>query len=324
MMQPADFAKLRTFAVVAGRGSFAKAAAMLGQSNSTVSQTIRALEERLGVRLFNRTTRAVALTEAGERLLERVQPILRDLGDAMEELQAFRDEPAGPLRLMVSSLALSMVIAPILRDFLETYPAITLDVSVNDGEADLVDARIHAGIRSQPYIPQDMIAVRLGEPTRKVAVASPDYLERFGRPRTPEALLQHNCVQFRLTTGAIYRWEFEVKGRKVDIPVTGALVTDNMDLVLRAAVDGVGIGYTLESHAARFLQTGQLVLVLEPFVTEFPGWFLYHPSRRQMPAPLKVFADFLRKAEAGRAASDLALEGFGSSDVPTMIRAAGV
>lgn len=317
-MQPADFAKLRTFAVVAGRGSFAKAAAMLGQSNSTVSETIRALEERLGVRLFNRTTRAVALTEAGEKLLERIQPILRDLGDAMEEARSFRDAPAGPLRLMVGSLALSMVIAPILRDFLEAYPDITLDVSVNDGEADLVDARIHAGIRSLPYIPQDMIAVRLGEPTRKVAVASPDYLERFGRPRTPDDLLQHNCVQFRLTTGAIYRWEFEVKGRPVDIPITGALVTDNMDLVLRAAVDGVGIGYTLESHAARFLETGQLVLVLEPYLAEFPGWFLYHPSRRQTPAPLKAFIDFLKAAETGAALSRRELDGFGPSDIPAV------
>ena len=292
-MPSADVSRLQVFVVVAERGSFAKAATVLGLSNSTVSHTIRTLEESLGVRLLNRTTRSVALTEARDRLFARVQPALDELDAAVEDLSAFRANPAGPLRLTVSSLGLAMVVAPVLRSFLEAYPDITLDIAVNDENADLVDARVHAGICGRRRIPQDMIATRIGEPSRQVALASPEYLARCGRPRTPDDLRKHNCVQFRLANGALYRWDFEREGVKFAAPITGSLITDSVDLMIRAAVDGVGIGCTVEAYAASLIASGKLVVVLEDYAPVFPGWFIYHPSRRQIPLPLRAFKAFL-------------------------------
>lgn len=320
-LQPGDFARLNAFVAVAERGSFVKAANLLGLSTSTISHSVRTLEEFLGVRLLNRTTRSVALTDAGGRLLERIQPALRELRGAIEDLHTFKEVPAGPLRLSVSSLALSMVVAPALHRFLAAYPAITVDVAVNDDAADLVDGTVHAGIRGPSRIPQDMVAVRLTPPSRKIAIASPDYLERNGRPRTPAALAEHNCVQFRLTNGGIYRWEFEQNRRRIVAPVFGSLVTDNMDLVLRAAVEGVGIGYTIEAHAERFLRSGQVVPVLEDYAAPFAGWFIYYPSRRQVPLPLKVFTAFLKKLGRARAqvrAPEVEADGFGPAAIPAL------
>jgi DNA-binding transcriptional LysR family regulator len=298
VMQAADFPRLKTFIAVAERGSFVKAAEALSLSTSTVSQSIRVLEERLGVRLLNRTTRSVALTEAGESLLARARPALHELGSALEDLASFKESPSGTLRLVTSSMALSVVVAPVLRAFMDAHPKITLDTVVDDQVADLIDARIDAGIRSPDRIPQDMVAVRVLADGRRVAVASPDYLRRHGAPSTPGDLLDHNCIQLRLTNGAIHRWAFDDEhGRKVEVPVQGSLITDNVDLVLRAAIDGVGIGFTIESHAAQAIRDGLLHVVLEPYAPVFPGLFIYYPRQRHIPAPLRLFIDFIKTRE---------------------------
>ncbi|MDB5424043.1 MAG: transcriptional regulator, LysR family [Phenylobacterium sp.] len=300
-MQPADLARLTTFVAVAERGSFAKAANVLGRTTSTVSHTIKTLEEGLRVRLFNRTTRSVALTEAGEQLLSRVQPLLGELGEALGSMDAFRDAPHGRLRLSVSSLALAVVVASVLRSFTSAYPGVTLDVVVDDEGGDLVEGREDAGVRSFDRIPRDMIVARIGPPSRLVAVASPDYLRRHPAPRTPADLAQHKCVQFRFASGAVYRWEFIEGERIVEAPTGVAVVTDNIDFLLRAALDGVAMSYTLEGHAASHIAAGRLQVVLEPYSLPYDGWFLYYPSRRNMPGPLRAFLEFLRRPEVGRA-----------------------
>ncbi len=294
-MRTSDFEKLKVFAAVAEKRSFVKAAARLGLSTSSVSQSIRTLEDRIGLRLLNRTTRSVALTEAGAQLLSQVQPALETLENAFESLNAFKSQPAGTLRLSVSNMSLSMVVAPAVGRFLTSHPAIKVEVIISD-QADLLDATVDAGIRSQTRIPQDMVAVRVSEQSRVVAVASPAYLAAHGRPQRPEDLADHNCIQYRARSDAPYRWSFVENGQMIEAPVAGSLVTDNIELALRAAVDGVGVAYVIETYARPLLQTGALEPLLEAFAAPFPGWFLYYPSRRHMPTPLKLFAAFLTGA----------------------------
>lgn len=305
-MPSADLSRLSTFVAVAERGSFARAAGALGRTTSTVSHSIRALEDELQIRLLNRTTRSVTLTEAGERLLSRVRPILADLGDALGSLDDFRDEPRGRLRLSVSSLGLEMVVARILPAFARAFPAVTLEVVIDNETGELREGCEDAGVRGLSLIPQDMITLRVSPPGRQVAVAAPDYLREHGAPETPADLARHRCIQFRLGSGAAYRWEFLEQGRRVEIPVPGALVTDSMDMVLRAALDSVGIAYTNEAHARPHLDAGRLQIVLEPYAMPFDGWHFYYPSRRNMTGPLRAFVEFVRRPDvlktiAGRA-----------------------
>lgn len=293
-MQGPEIAELAAFAEIAERSSFVKAAGILGVSTSKLSKTIRALEERLGVRLFNRTTRSVALTEAGEHLLAQVRPALEELVGAVESINAFRDKPAGTLRLTVSSVAAAMVIAPILGRFVATYPAITLDISVKDGSIDLIKGRFDAGIRRDKRIERDMIAVRVSRAARIVTIASPAYLAKHAPLKAPRDLRQHNCIRFRLADGTIAKWEFEKGGRKLTIAVDGTLIVDNVDLVLRGALEGVGIGYLLEPYVDSFIREGRLVPVLEDWSPRFSGLHIYYPNRRQMHTPLQVFIGFVR------------------------------
>jgi len=293
-MRGPEIAELAAFAAIAERNSFVRAAGVLGISTSKLSKTIRTLEERLGVRLFNRTTRSVALTKAGEHLLAQVQPALDDLGNAVESINAFRDTPAGILRLTVSSVAAAMVIAPILGRFVETYPAITLDISVKDGSIDLIKGRFDAGIRRDKRIEQDMIAVRVSRPARIVTIASPSYLAKHPPPNAPRGLREHNCIQFRLADGTIAKWEFEKGNQKLALPVNGSLIVDNVGLMLRGALEGVGVGYLIEPYVDSFIREGSLVPILEDWSPHFSGWHIYYPSRRQMHAPLKTFINFIR------------------------------
>lgn len=296
-MRTSDFERLKVFAAVAERGSFVKAAGALGVSTSSVSQSIRALEDRLGLRLLNRTTRSVALTEAGSHLLARVQPALIDLDDAFVGLNAFRAEPTGSLKLSVSNLSLSMIVEPMLARFMAAHPGISVELAVTD-RADL-DASLDAGIRNKAVIPQDMIALRVSEPSRFLALAAPGYIAARGAPQRIADLAGHNCIQFRMKSGGFYPWAFLEGERRVETATSGSLVTDNGHLVLRAAADGVGVCYAIESHARAYIDSGRLVPLLEAQACAFPGFFLYYPSRRLMPAPLKLFADFLT-AEAAR------------------------
>jgi DNA-binding transcriptional LysR family regulator len=293
-MREKKFTELTSFAAIAENGSFVRAAAVLGVSVSTLSQTLRSFEQRLGVRLLNRTTRSVALTEAGERLLGQVRPALEQLGTAIETINVFRDRPAGTLRINAHSLAVRMVVRPSLADFHATYPDVTLDITVDDGTPDIVAGHFDAGITVDGHIERDMIATRVSPASRLIAIASADYLSRFPPPDVPRDLHQHNCIRYRLSTGATYRWLFEKNGEKVEVVTDGSIITNNLDLIIGAALDGVGIGYTLEGYIAPILASGRLIPVLEDWALHFSGFHIYYPSRRQLPLPLRVFIDFLR------------------------------
>jgi DNA-binding transcriptional LysR family regulator len=266
-------------------------------STSSVSQSVRALEDRIGLRLLNRTTRSVALTDAGAHLLARISPALTELDAAFEELNLFRTEPVGALKLSVSTLSLSLVVAPMVARFLAAHPAIRVELVISD-QADL-EAGVDAGVRSKAAIPQDMVAVRVSEPSRFLAVASPAYVAAHGEPERPSDLALHNCIQLRTKAG-LYPWSFVEDGRRVEPRVSGSLVSDDGHLVLRAAADGVGVAYVVESHAEAHLKAGTLRPLLETYAAPFPGFFLYYPSRRLMPAALKLFAEFLGGQGAGR------------------------
>jgi DNA-binding transcriptional LysR family regulator len=294
-MRGPELAEMNAFVAVAERCSFAGAAVQLGISRSRLSETIRELEDRLGVRLLNRTTRSVAPTVAGERLLAQIRPLLNDFEAVLNSINAFRDKPAGLLRLTVPPPAASFMLAPLLSRFLRQYPAIDLEVSVDAALTDIVAGRFDAGMRAGDRVERDMIAVRIGEGIRSVVVAAPDYLARHQRPTTPQDLGAHNCICFRFPSGVIVPWQFEKNGRQVEVAVEGRLTVNDPELAIRAALDGVGVLYTALGYAAPEIEAGRLVPLLEDWRTRSAAIFLYYPSRRQVPAPLQAFIEFLRE-----------------------------
>jgi len=303
-MRRFGLAEMNAFVAIAERSSFAKAAAHLGVSRSSLSETIRALEEKLGVRLLNRTTRSVALTEVGERLLAQLRPVLDNLDAALESVNVFRDKPAGLLRLTVPRPAAKTVIAPILARFLAEYPAITLDISVDSALTDIVRDRFDAGIRPGHRVEQDMVALRVGEDARPTIVASPDYLGRHAAPKAPSDLQSHNCIRMRFASGAVARWTFEKRGKALEVMVTGSLITSDGDLAVQAALDGVGIARVPRASIEVLVRQRRLVPLLADWMPRSVGFFLYYPSRRQMPAALHAFVDFLRKETRGAARTE--------------------
>jgi DNA-binding transcriptional LysR family regulator len=294
-MYASEFAELRAFVAVAERQNFGRAAAHLSMVPSTISQIIKSLEERLGVRLLNRTTRKVSLTDAGERLLARARPALMELEASVGELDQFRDTPTGTLRLNVSSIAAQIVLAPVLRAFLEAHPGIILDVTVNDNESDIVGGRFDAGIRVGHKVARDMQLLRVSAPSRLIAVASPDYLARSKAPAAPRDLHRHACICYRSGDRQM-DWAFERGKAKLEISVTGPLVCDSMDLVVRAALDGIGIGYTIESHVADHLAQGRLVPLLRDWSPAVHSYYLYYSGRGQLPVPLKALIDWFQRS----------------------------
>ena len=296
-MRPSDYAELRAFAAVLRHGSFTRAAAHLSLSPSALSQTVRNLEERLGTRLLNRTTRSVAPTQSGARLAERLLPVLDDL-DAVAEVAAERDgAPSGRLRLNAYRFAALHIVAPLVGPFLTKFPAVTLDLVVDDALVDIVSGGFDAGLRLGERLEKDMIAVPLGGDLREAVVGSPAYLAAHGTPEHPRDLARHVCLGMRWpTTGSPYRWEFEKDDEELRIPVAGPLVCDEAEVRLRAAADGLGLAYVFEHEAAPFLASGRLVRVLADWTPPFPGCFLYYPSRRHMPPALRAFIDFARAA----------------------------
>jgi DNA-binding transcriptional LysR family regulator len=293
-MNRAQFAELNAFLAVAERTNFARAAAHLGIAASTISQTIRALEDRLGMRLLNRTTRSVSLTDAGEKLLERIRPAINELGAAVEDLNEFRDTPTGTLRLSVSSVPAQIVLAPVIREFLAAYPAISLDITVDDSNADIVSGRFDAGIRVGRLVARDMQMVRVTDPSRLIAFASPEYLSHHPAPKTPPDLQRHNCIGFRKDIQCM-PWEFAKGKSKFEMAVTGSLTVNSMDLMVRAGLDGIGVGYTIESYIASHIAAGRLVPLLTDWSPGHHSYYLYYTGRRQLPVPLKVFTAFLRQ-----------------------------
>jgi DNA-binding transcriptional LysR family regulator len=298
-MRGSDYAELRAFAAVAEHASFTRAAAQLGLSPSALSQTIRELEERLGVRLINRTTRSVAPSEAGARLLARLLPVLADLDQALADIRALRDVPSGLLRINASRIAAIQHLAPLVGPFLHTYPDITLDIVVDDRLVDIVAGRFDAGVRLGEMVEKDMVAVKLGGDMEMMVVAAPAYLDRFGIPANPRDLQYHRCINFRWPThGDLYRWEFEQGAEKLEVSVEGPLVVTEPEIAARAVLDGVGIGYLFDHQVRPYVAAGRMVHLLKDWTPAFPGFYLYYPSRRQMPPALRAFIDFLRRPSA--------------------------
>ena len=300
-MRGTQFAELSAFVAVAEHRNFTKAAAQLNISRSSLSQTIRSFEERLGVRLLNRTTRSVALTEAGEQLLSDAQPVLDGIDKAIEAVNTFRDKPSGVLRLNMPRLAASLIVGPLLPKFLVKFPDIKVEIYADDTHSDIVSGRFDAGIRLGERIAKDMIIVRLLGPQRLIVVASPAYLKNHLRPATPQDLHGHNCIRLRSDwDGSIQSWEFEDAGRRLEVAVEGSLVLNDWHLVVNAVLEGVGVGYVPEPLVSSQIAHGRLIRVLENWCMHVSEIFLYYPSRRQMPGTLRGFIDFMR-AESGAA-----------------------
>jgi DNA-binding transcriptional LysR family regulator len=291
---PADnIADIAAFLAVARERSFTRAAARLNVSSSALSHTVRRLEERLGVRLLTRTTRSVSTTDAGDALLHSAGPLIAGLDDAVEQLGAYRDQPAGLLRITTGDHASEELILPTVTRLLARYPALKVEISVDLGFVDIVAERFDAGVRLGETIAQDMIAVRIGPDMTMAAVASPSYFEAAGRPKTPHDLAAHNCINLRFPThGGLYAWEFEKKGRPLNVRVDGQLTVNNIGLARDAAIAGRGIAYLPEQYVAAMLAHGTLTRVLADWCPPFPGYHLYYPSRRQQsPAMAELIAE---------------------------------
>lgn len=294
-----NFAALNAFAAVARHRSFARAAAELGLSRSALSHAVRSLEEQLGTRLLHRTTRSVAPTEAGHRLLQRIAPAMADIGDALQEAAAGPGQVRGVLRLNVPRLGAALALAPKIAAFAAAHPAVHMEVTVEDGTADIVAGGYDAGIRLGERLQGDMLAVPVSAPLRMAAVAAPGYLAHNAPPTTPEDLREHACLRYRYpSSGALYRWEFERDGRALEVEVEGPLTTGDQELLVRAALAGAGIAFTVEEYVAEHLAEGRLTRLLDAWCPPFPGLFLYWPSRRHVPPALRALIDALRVAAA--------------------------
>lgn len=286
--------QLQAFATVARLRSFRSAAQTLGVSPSALSHSLRELENRLGVRLLNRTTRSVAPSEAGERLLERLTPALGDIAGALEALNDYRQTPLGTLRLNAPRAAAEGLIAPLLARFLAANPGMRCELVIGDALVDIVSQGFDAGVRFGESIQQDMIAVPLGPLQRFVVVAAPAYLARHDAPQEPRELAQHQCIRRRFPNGVLYRWEFECGEEKLEVEVDGRLTLDDMHVIIQAAVDGIGLAYVYEQYARPELAAGRLVTVLDDWCPAIPGFYLYYPSRQHLPAGLRAFIDMIR------------------------------
>jgi DNA-binding transcriptional LysR family regulator len=290
-----SLAELELLASVARHGSFRRAALEAGISASSATERIRALEDRIGARLLNRTTRSVSPTEAGSTLLARLGPALGEIASALEEAGRAGETVSGTLRINAPPPASQLVLAPLLAPFLARHPRVVVEVTSQSGFVDIVRTGYDAGVRYGESLAQDMIAIPLGGPQRAVLVASPALLEAVGTPRDPQALLRLPCIRTRFDSGTMFTWEFERDGRVVTIRPEGPLVTNDAQLAIAAAADGAGFYLTFEGWAHASIAAGRLVPVLQDWLPAFEGPFLYYPSRRHVPAPLRAFIDFLRE-----------------------------
>ena len=283
------------FACVARHGSFTRAAAELGVSTSALSQSVRALEAQLGVRLLARTTRRVGLTEHGGRFLQRVAPGLQQIDAAFADLDFLRDRPAGTLRINLAAVAAEQLVCPHLPDFLARYPEVTVELYADRRLADIVEGQFDAGIRLGECLQRDMVALPLGPMQRQAIVATPAYLARRGVPATPDALTGHDCIRWRRSDGRIQPWEFTRDGRDFEVEVDGRLVVNDTVMGLDALRRGTGLGQVFAWQVRGDIAAGRLQSVLEDWQAPFPGWFVYYPAREHMAPKLRVFIDFMRE-----------------------------
>ena len=286
---------LLAFLAVARERSFTRAAAQLGVSQSALSHTIRGLEERLGLRLLTRTTRSVAPTEAGERLLNSVGPHFEGIETALAALSALREKPAGTIRITSGDHAAGGILWPVIAKLLPDYPDIKVEIFVDNGLTDIVAERYDAGVRLGEQVANDMIAVRIGPSLRMLVVGAPSYFAERQRPKTPQDLTAHNCINIRMPTyGGLYVWEFEKDGRELKVRVDGQLVFNSSALRLSAVLAGMGLAYLFEDQVESYLADGRLISVLTDWSPPFPGYHLYYPSRRQLSPAFALLVDALR------------------------------
>jgi DNA-binding transcriptional LysR family regulator len=294
-MQREELADLNAFLTVAEEQSFTRAAAKLGTSQSALSYTIRGLETRLGVRLLTRTTRRVAPTEAGERLLKTLGPALNDIAAELSSLSELRKKPAGTIRITTSEHAANTVLWPVLQKLLPDYPDVHVELTIDSGLTDIVTERFDVGVRLGESIAKDMVAVRIGPDLCVAVVGSPAYFAHHAKPRTPQDLASHQCINLRLpTAGGLYAWELGKGERELRVRVEGQLVFNNVPMILRAAVAGFGLACVLEDQAEAHVADGSLVRVLADWCPLFAGYHLYYPSRRQPSAAFALLVDALR------------------------------
>ncbi len=293
-MPRTDLSALAAFLVVADEHSFTAAAKRLSLSPSAVSHAMRELEEGVGVRLLSRTTRSMALTEAGEQLLLLLRPALSDVQGALDQVGKLRSRPAGKVRLLVTQLAANTVLGPRLKQLATEYPDILLEVTTDDSRMDIVQAGFDAGIQIGEYIQKDMVAVRVSPDITPAIVASPAYLLAHGIPKHPRDLVQHVCINYRHGNAPVYKWEFERGKKEIAVAVHGPLVVDNGGLVLQAALQGVGLAYVPEGAVTEHLNSGALERVLKTWCQPFYGFFIYYPSRRQQLPAVTAIINLLR------------------------------
>jgi DNA-binding transcriptional LysR family regulator len=291
-----NYNELAAFVIVARERSFTRAAALLGVSQSALSQTVRALEERLGIRLLTRTTRSVAPTEAGERLIATIGPRFEEIDAQIDALSQLRDSPAGTIRITTGEHSAMSVLWPKLAPVLAQYPQINVEMTVDYGLVDIVAERFDAGIRLGEQVAKDMIAVRIGPDMRMAVVAAPDYFAARTKPDRPADLTAHNCINLRLPTrGGLYAWEFERGGQDIQVRVEGQLVFNTSTLILQAALSGYGLAYLPEDMVAPHIAAGRLTCVLQDWCLPFPGYHLYFPSRRHASPAFRVVVEALRQ-----------------------------
>jgi DNA-binding transcriptional LysR family regulator len=291
---------LAAFAAVANHLSFREAADTMGVSRSALSHAIIGLEAKLGVRLFNRTTRSVSLTQAGANLLARLDPVLQDLDQALDTLAEERGTPSGTLRINANKSGASILLANVVPRFLDLYPDVELDLVSEGRLVDIVEQGFDAGVRLLESVPRDMVAVKFGGDVRFITVAAPSYLEGGKAPKTPDDLHAHRCIRQRLPSGKRYRWEFAKRGAEIAVDVPGNLTLDDNDLLVRAAAAGRGIAYVPEHFAKPFLASGELVTVLDDWCPPTPGLALYYPRSRHLASPLRAFIDLVKQLDGNR------------------------
>jgi len=295
-----DFSGLQVFLVLVAHRNFRAAAEQLGVTGSAVSQSLRQLEDRLGVALFQRTTRSVALTEAGEQLYRGIAPAVAEVRASLASLETLRGVPAGRLRLSVSSIAESFLSSSLLTEFLAAHPLVQLDIEVDDGDPDLVATGFDAGVRLGETIAPDMVAVPVSGEQRQVIVASPAYLAAHGAPQDPRDLAAHACIGWRARGRTHpYRWELADRGREIEVAIDARVNTTDMSLVIRLACAGVGLTVGLEESFRPYLERGELVTVLDKYCPPFPGFYLYYPKRAHPPLKLRALVEFLRSRQRG-------------------------
>ncbi|OCI98393.1 LysR family transcriptional regulator [Rhizobium sp. AC27/96] len=294
-MRRDELGDLVAFLTVAEERSFTRAAALLGTSQSSLSHSVRRLEDRMGVRLLTRTTRTVVPTEAGEQLVETLRPAFNDIRSRLDALGAMRHAPGGTIRITSIRHAAETILMPAVKRLMQSYPDINIEISVDNRFADLVNERFDAGVRLGEHIEKDMIALKIGPEMRMLVVASPDYFERNPKPVTPHDLTRHRCINLRLTTiGGLYAWEFEKDGKPLNVRVEGQFVCNDVPMIIDAALDGLGLACLPDDYLLPLIREGKLVAVLEDWSPPFPGYHLYYPSRRLASPAFSLLIDALR------------------------------